>query len=259
MGEPMLTALHKAGFTVSGFDIRDPSSYGLIGPPITNSPDLLPNDTTILITVVRDIPQTESLLFGAQNLLYYLPALTHLVVSSTVSPRYIADLQTRVPCILIDAPMSGAAIGAEQARLSFMMGGAKADIQHLMPLFTAMGAHFHHMGDTGAGMAAKVLNNLLAATNTATTRLVLDWADAANIDEKKILALIHTSSGQNWLASGFDDIEFARDGFAADNTIGILKKDVQSALDAAPFGADTSLPETIIRHIAALKPRLLKS
>ena len=67
MGEPMLTALHTAGFTVSGFDIRDPSSYGLIGPHITNSPDLLPNDTTILITVVRDIPQTESLCSGRKT------------------------------------------------------------------------------------------------------------------------------------------------------------------------------------------------
>nr|WP_325251422.1 NAD(P)-binding domain-containing protein [Amylibacter sp.] len=259
MGEPMLAALRKAAVPASGFDIRDPASYGAFGGCITNKSSDIPTDTTVLITVVRDIAQTESLLFGAQNLLHHLPALTHLVVSSTVSPRYIADLQTRVPCTLIDAPMSGAAIAAQQARLSFMLGGPTADIQHLMPLFSAMGAHFHHMGDTGAGMAAKVLNNLLAATNTATTRLVLDWADAANIDEQKLLALIHTSSGQNWLASGFDDIEFARDGFASDNTIGILKKDVESALDAAPTGADTSLPETVIRHITALKPRPAKN
>jgi len=70
-----------------------------------------------------------------------------------------------------------------------------------------------------------------------------------------LLNLIHTSSGQNWLASGFNDIEFARDGWDQDNTIGILTKDVASALDAAPEGADTSLPETVRQAIFALKPR----
>lgn len=251
----MLSALCAAGFDAWGFDIRDPSHYGKNSNRITRDVAALPVDTKVLITVVRDIAQTEALLFNEQALLERLPALTHLVVSSTLSPRYVTALNNRIPCTLIDAPMSGAAIAAQEARLSFMLGGSNQDIQHLMPLFRAMGAHFHHMGETGAGMAAKVLNNLLAATNTATTRLVLDWADAAGIDEGKLLNLIHTSSGQNWLASGFDTIEFARDGFADDNTIGILKKDVESALDAAPDGADTSLPETVIRHIRALKPR----
>ena len=104
-------------------------------------------------------------------------------------------------------------------------------------------------------MSAKVLNNLLAASNTAMTRLILDWADAANIDETALLDMIHTSSGQNWLASGFNTIEFARDGYSDDNTIGILKKDVESALDAAPDGANTALPELIANTIANLKPR----
>lgn len=255
MGEPMLAALCAAGFDATGFDIRDPSHYGTHSYTIANDPSKLPAETEILISVVRDIAQTEALLFTDQALLNRLPALTHVVISSTLSPRYITTLKDRIPCTLIDAPMSGAAIAAQEARLSFMLGGGDLDIAHLMPLFSAMGAHFHHMGGTGAGMSAKVLNNLLAATNTATTRLVLDWADAAQIDERKLLDLIHTSSGQNWLASGFENIEFARDGFADDNTIGILKKDVESALDAAPDGADTSLPETVIRHIRALKPR----
>ena len=151
--------------------------------------------------------------------------------------------------------MSGAQIAAEQARLSFMLGGDSDDLQAAQPLFSAMGKHFHHMGAYGAGMQAKVLNNLLAASNTAMTRLVLDWADQSGLDEGKLLNLIHTSSGQNWLASGFNDIEFARDGFAPDNTIGILVKDVASALDAAPSDADTALPELIQTAIKNLKPR----
>ena len=111
------------------------------------------------------------------------------------------------------------------------------------------------MGAYGAGTQAKVRNNLLAASHTAMTRLVLDWGDAAGLDEAKLLQLIAASSGQNWLASGFNNIEFARDGYAPDNSIGILVKDVAAALDAAPANADTTLPRQLAHAIRALTPR----
>lgn len=185
------------------------------------------------------------------------PNLQNVILSSTLSPRYVLELRARVPehINLIDAPMSGAAIAAKEARLSFMLGGDDTVLGALQPLFDAMGAHFHRMGGYGAGMQAKVLNNLLAASHTAMTRLVLDWGDKAGLEERRLLDLIHTSSGQNWLASGFDEIEFARDGWGEDNSIGILVKDVASALDAAPEGADTTLPETVQAAIRALTPR----
>ena len=228
MGGPMLDALRKAGFDARGFDVRAmDASY------ITDDVSALRRDTQTLITVVRDTAQTDAVLFGAQNFCAG-PALRRIILCSTLSPRYVLDLRARVPesITLIDAPMSGAQIAAQHARLSFMLGGNDADLD------------------------AKVLNNLLAAPNTAMTRLVLDWADQAGLDEEKLLQLIHTSSGQNWFASGFNEIEFARDGLSTDNTIAILVKDVASALDAAPAGADLTLPKTVQDQIRSLKPRL---
>ena len=146
-------------------------------------------------------------------------------------------------------------VAAENRTLSFMLGGVQSDIDDAIPLLALMGRHFHHMGPFGSGMQAKVLNNLLAASHTAMTRLVLDWADAAGLDTDRLLALIETSSGQNWLASGFETIEFSKDGYASDNSIGILVKDVAAALDAAADGADTALPQTVQATIRALTPR----
>ncbi len=251
MGAPMLAALRAAGLPARGYDVLQMGS-----PHITDDIAVFSEDLDTLITVVRDIEQTEAVLFGEQNFAA-IPTLIRIIISSTLSPKYVKSLRTRIPShiALIDAPMSGAQIAAQEARLSFMIGGDSADIDGAMPLFHAMGKHFHRMGSYGAGMQAKVLNNLLAASNTAMTRLILDWADAADMDRSALLDLIHTSSGQNWFASGFNSIEFSRDGFAPDNTIGILVKDVASALDAAPEGADTSLPEIVQRTIAALKPR----
>ncbi|MFL4470486.1 NAD(P)-dependent oxidoreductase [Tateyamaria armeniaca] len=252
MGGPMLDALRDGGTQATGFDVVDKG----VGHITTNVMGFAPRLDT-LFSVVRDAAQTDALLFDAQNLITTAPGLTRIFICSTLSPRYVRDLRARIPdhIALIDAPMSGAQIAARDRTLSFMLGGAQADIDDAIPLLALMGKHFHHMGPFGSGMQAKVLNNLLAASHTAMTRLVLDWADAAGLETDRLLALIETSSGQNWLASGFETIEFAKHGHAPDNSIGILVKDVAAALDAAPDGADLSLPQSVQKSILALTPR----
>lgn len=257
MGAPMLAALRRAGIDAAGFDIRPPDTYGALRAVMTDKAADFAATLETLITVVRDIPQTEDVLFDAQRFAH-APRLDTIIICSTLSPRYVRDLRRRVPAHvrLIDAPMSGAAVAAQEARLSFMLGGDGPDLDRVQPLFDAMGAHFHRMGAFGAGMQAKVLNNLLAASHTAMTRLVLDWAKSSGLDRDKLLALIGTSSGQNWFASGFGQIEFARDGLAPDNSIGLLVKDIESALDAAPEDADLELPRAVQSTIAALTPMI---
>lgn len=257
MGQPMLAALINAGFDARGFDIVPSERYGELSRHISNDATGFAGDLRVLFTVVRDITQTENLLFSKQQLLDIAPELQVIVVCSTLSPRYVQSLKSRIPAHikLVDAPMSGAAIAAKERRLSFMLGGETSVLRDLHPLFMAMGKSFHHMGSYGAGMSAKVLNNLLAASSTVMTRLVLDWAKQQGLDEGKLLELIDKSSGQNWFASEFERIEFASHGFSAENSLGILKKDVLSALDDAPQNADTKLPDLLAELIGELKPK----
>lgn len=257
MGEPMLAALLGAGFDARGFDVVPASEFGALEAAMATYVSDFCTGLKVLISVVRDIPQTEQLLFNDQKVLANARDLKVVILSSTLSPRYVRDLRTRVPehIALIDAPMSGARIAAQERRLSFMLGGEDATLDALQPLFAAMGSSFHRMGPFGAGMSAKVLNNLLAASSTVMTRLVLDWAVDQGLDERRLLDLIAASSGQNWFASGFESIEFSREGYEAENTMGILKKDVESALDAAPDNADTRLPDLLTHLIAELLPK----
>ena len=236
------------GFNACGFDVCD------VG--VGTDRNAFADGLTTLISVVRDAAETDALLFDDQRMIDAADLQT-IIISSTLSPNYVKDLRSRVPAHihLIDAPMSGAQVKAKAGTLTFMLGGDDAALDAQMPLFAAMGDAVHRMGALGAGMTAKVLNNLLAASHTAMTRMVLDWADDAGVDEAKLLALIDSASGQNWLASGMDSIEFARDGYAPDNSIGILVKDVAAALDIAPDGADTTLPETVQAAVRGLKPR----
>lgn len=246
MGMGMLNNLKNGGFDAQGFDIRPL-------PGIETSIDTFCDGLETLITVVRDADETDALLFDTQAVIARAQTLKTIIISSTLSPHYVMGLRTKIPAqiTLIDAPMSGAQIKADAGTLTFMTGG---DTTKIKPLLETMGRDIHHMGDFGAGMTAKVLNNLLAASHTAMTRLVLDWADAAGVAEDKLLRLIHTASGQNWFASGFNDIEFTRDGYTAGNTIDILVKDVGAALDIAQ-DTDTTLPTAIRDTLRQLAPR----
>ncbi|WP_316016061.1 NAD(P)-dependent oxidoreductase [Roseobacter sp. HKCCA0434] len=247
MGGPMAAALAEAGFDVAGYDVVA-KPYPFMVERVALA------DRQVILSVVRDAAETDALLFG--DGIAELPALEVLVICSTLSPVYVRGLRERVPSrvALVDAPMSGAVIGAEQRRLSFMLGGETAVLDRLQPLFDAMGTKFHRMGDYGAGMVAKVCNNLVAASSTVATRQALDWAAAQGLGRAELLALMHDSSGQTWLGSGFDEIEFAGAGFAPDNTIGILAKDVAAAQGAAPEGADLAYSEALIAAIRKLRP-----
>ena len=256
MGFGMARAMDRAGLDVTGFDIRPVPEFGEFANRMAADPVSFAADREVILTVVRDIAQTEALLFDEQAILSKAPRLKYLVVCSTLSPRYLADLAGRVPerITLIDAPMSGAQVAADEARLSFMLGGPDEALDALEPVFRTMGSKIHRMGASGAGMTAKVLNNFVAGAATAGVRQVLNWAGDLGVERDRLLALMNDSSGQTWFGSNFDQIEFARDGYDPENTIGILKKDLESCLDAVDKDSHDGLPEAVVAAIGALKP-----
>lgn len=255
MGLGMARAMARAGMDVTGFDIRPADAFGAFANRMICDPGSFASDREVIFTVVRDITQTEALLFDHQAILGKARRLRYLVVSSTLSPRYLATLAERMPegVTLIDGPMSGAQIAADEARLSFMLGGADEDLDQLQPAFEAMGTRIHRMGPAGAGMTAKVLNNFVAGTAMAGVRQTLDWAQDLGVDQARLLALMHDSSGQTWFGSNFDKIEFARQGYDPENTVGILKKDLESCLDAIDPDTHAGFPEAVVAAIAGLQ------
>ena len=85
-------------------------------------------------------------------------------------------------------------------------------------------------------------------------RQALVWAGDLGIDRDRLLALMDDSSGLTWFGTNFHDIEFSRDGYDPDNTIGILKKDLESCLDAVDPASHEGFPEAVVAAIGGLKP-----
>lgn len=233
MGLPMAQALQHAGYEVWGLDVRPAAEFGEFGSRMLDAAEFA-GRVDIVISVVRDAAQTRELCFDRQALFTHARHPELLIVSSTLSPRFIPELRERLPAgvALVDAPMSGAPYAARERKLSFMLGGADEELDRLTPLFQAMGRHLFRLGPLGAGMTAKVLNNYVAATSTVAVRRVYARARELGADLDALRAVMGASSGSTWFGDHFNDIDWSRQAYATDNTIGILEKDVLSGLDA---------------------------
>jgi len=255
MGLPMATRLRAAGFEVSGFDVRPLHEFGEFAQHMRASVDVL-RSCDFVISVVRDAAQTDALCFDEQALFAAPPYPKLLVLSSTLSPRTVHAVRERLPVDvdLADAPMSGAPHRAREGTLTFMLGGDPGVLERLRPALEVMGDTLFQLGPLGAGMTVKVLNNYVAASNVAATRRSLELAEAANVDPLLLREVMCASSGSNWYVENLDAIDWGREGYDPHNTIGILEKDVQCALDIAPDGrkpADDALLDAL-RGLRAL-------
>jgi 3-hydroxyisobutyrate dehydrogenase-like beta-hydroxyacid dehydrogenase len=244
MGLPMALALQAAGYEVWGLDVRPRSEFGSFQSRMLEDPAQFASRVEIVISVVRDVAQTLQLCFDCQAVFKHARHPTTLIVSSTVSPRFITELRNRLPAdiALIDAPRSGAPHAARLRKLSFMLGGPNDALDRLQPLFEAMGQHVFRLGPLGSAMTAKVLNNYVASTSVVAVRRAYARARELGVGLEALRAVMQASSGATWFGDHFHDIDWSRDGYEANNTIGILDKDIQSGLDAL-VGVEESEPD----------------
>jgi len=258
MGLPMAQCLLGANFIVHGFDVRPINEFGQFsGYMLSDAAQIETSD--VLLCVVRDEAQILDLCFEQQCVFGRGKYPSILVICSTVSPRFIKSLAMRLPTdvTLVDAPMSGAAHGAQGGALTFMVGGSDSSIKHLMPVFQAMGRQIFIAGKIGAGMTLKVLNNYVTANSVAAVRRVHEMASVLGVDQGQLRQVMAASSGSTWFGNQFDQIDWSREGYDVANTIGILEKDVLSAMDALePHTSLTQsgLDQAILSALRALNP-----
>jgi len=234
MGLPMAERLHDAGFEVWGFDVRPVAEFGTFAPRMIADPAEFAARVDCVFSVVRDRRQTMDLCFDQQAIFSVESPPDTLVLCSTLSPRVIPEVARKLPVgtDLLDAPMSGAPHRARNGTLTFMVGGDTASVGALARLFEAMGERIHHLGERGAGMTVKVINNFVATSSVVAVRRAMGAAAALGVERDTLLDVMRTSSGGTWYGDHFDDIDWAREGYDPENTMGILEKDMASFLDA---------------------------
>ena len=233
MGLPMLNSMLSKNIDAKGYDIERKTSLLSLGKDFVASKKKFLHDRNIIISVVRDASDTLELCQG-KNGLFEQQSSKVLIIASTLSPKFMMDLKRKAPknITVIDAPMSGATIAANEAKLTFMVGCEKVFFNYIEPLLGLMGVRINHIGNYGSGMMVKVLNNFIAASSVVSVRHVLHQAQKFELDIDALFKTIDTSSGQTWFGTNREDIEWFKENFENDNTMGILTKDVLAYVDA---------------------------
>ena len=233
MGLPMLNSMLSKNIDAKGYDIERKTSLLSLGKDFVASKKKFLDDRNIIISVVRDASDTVELCQG-KNGLFEQQSSKVLIIASTLSPKFMMDLKRKAPknITVIDAPMSGATIAANEAKLTFMVGCEKVFFNYIEPLLGLMGVRINHIGNYGSGMMVKVLNNFIAASSVVSVRHVLHQAQKFELDIDALFKTIDTSSGQTWFGTNREDIEWFKENFENDNTMGILTKDVLAYVDA---------------------------
>ena len=241
MGLPMLEVLLKNNINAFGYDILSKENFSSLENNFISSKKDFFQKVDVIFSVVRDINQTKELCEG-KNGLFQLNSPKTLIISSTLSPAFLNDFFKNAPenITMIEAPMSGAPMKAKDATLTFMVGAEKNQYENILPILNILGKKIHHIGKFGSGMSVKVLNNFVASCSVVAVRHVLSEAKYLNISSEQLLEILNCSSGKTWFSENLENIDWAKESYTKENTIGILEKDVNSYLD----GLENSESET---------------
>jgi 3-hydroxyisobutyrate dehydrogenase len=203
MGEPMATNLVKAGFDVIGFDLIEEAKKKAERNGIQIAKDAVSASESVdaLISMLPASEQVESLYLGEDGLLAKLDKTVLIIDCSTIAPDSaikVANQAKDLDLSMVDAPVSGGVVGAQQSTLTFIVGGAENNVERARPLLEKMGSNIFHAGNSGAGQVAKVCNNMLLAIHMCGTAEAIALGVNNGLDASVLSEIMRKSSGGNW-------------------------------------------------------------
>jgi 3-hydroxyisobutyrate dehydrogenase len=158
-----------------------------------------------------------------------------LIDATTSTPELavrIAEAATARGLAALDAPVSGGDIGAREARLVIMVGGAEAAFSRAEPLLGLLGRTIRLMGGPGAGQHCKMANQIAVAVGMAAWAEALAYARGAGLDPAAVLETIGGGAAGSWALTNLAPRALAGD-FAPGFYVKHLQKDIRIAADSA--------------------------
>jgi 3-hydroxyisobutyrate dehydrogenase-like beta-hydroxyacid dehydrogenase len=261
MGTRMAANLRRAGFELIVWNrtaqtARDWAARH--GAEVAESPPQVAAHSDVVITMVVDGDQVESVLLGDEGVARGARRGLLCIDMSTIGPRAARGIgeQLRQRGIeFMDAPVTGSSPKAEDGTLTIMAGGSRAAFERAHPLFEAMGELVVHVGDVGQGQLVKVINNAVAAANTAVVAEALVAGKQAGADLDALVTVMRAGSGASAM------LELKAGPMRAHDWSTLFKlehmlKDLRLCLDEAQaVGAGTELVEETARILAEAERR----
>ncbi len=200
MGNPMAANLVKAGYAVHGFDLV-PENLTVArtnGVVIMASGAAAAKEADVVITM---LPAGKHVLSVYSSVAGTAKKGALFIDSSTVdvdSARKAHEIAHAAGLHSLDAPVSGGVGGATAGTLTFMCGGSAQAFAAAKPVLEAMGKKIVHCGESGAGQAAKICNNMILGISMIGVCEAFALAEKLGLSNQALFDVASTSSGQCW-------------------------------------------------------------
>jgi 3-hydroxyisobutyrate dehydrogenase-like beta-hydroxyacid dehydrogenase len=236
MGGPIARRLLAAGHAVIACDARTEALRGVLaaGASPAGSPREVASRCGVVFTSLPGPREIEAVVTGEQGILAGASrGAIHVDLSTTslASVKRLHALEAAAGVSLVDAPVSGGAVAAEQGTLSVMASGDRDAFLRVEPLLGAFAKSVFHLGGSGAGTLAKLVNNAIFLCAGLLAQEGFTVWTRAGFAPARLLEVLKASSGGMY--AGLAELTLRRDFDNAFFTLALAEKDVALALDAA--------------------------
>lgn len=231
MGFPIAQRLRERSFVLSTYDsqaeaLKRASEEGLV--TVASLTDL-GHCPTILLS----LPNPSVVRAVVRELLPSIVKGTVLIDLSTNDPetaRALGGEAVERNAAYIDAPVSGGPSRARSGELTLMVGGDDEAVRHAWPLLTVLGKQVEHVGSSGAGTIAKLLNNYVALWGMVGVSQALLAAKALGVSQQRLYEVMAKSSGRSYSLDRNAPKIISRN-FRSDFSLDLAQKDLRLALE----------------------------
>ena len=185
--------------------------------------------------MLPDTPDVRTVVLGPNGLLEHLPSGCLLIEMSTVSASAEVEMGGRLAdrhITMVDAPVSGGVVGAENGTLSIMVGGSEKAFARAKPILQCVGSSILHAGNLGMGQVFKICNQLMVASHIQAMCEAFALARAHGADLEKMRDALRGGAAGSWMLENLASKVLTKDD-AAGFRIDLQLKDLKLAAEAA--------------------------
>jgi 3-hydroxyisobutyrate dehydrogenase len=238
MGAPMARHLAAAGHNLTVYNRTAEKATAWVaahGGSAAPSPAAAADGADVVIACVGADADLAAVTLGPDGAFAAMRPGTlfidHTTVSAAIARRLASEGDARGLAV-VDAPVSGGQAGAENGKLTIMVGGSETAFAAAEPVMQAYALRIGHMGPAGSGQLTKMVNQLCIAGILAGLSEGLALGMMAGLDMDAVVDVISKGAAQSWqmenraktMTRGQFDFGFAVDW---------MRKDLGLALDEA--------------------------
>jgi 3-hydroxyisobutyrate dehydrogenase/glyoxylate/succinic semialdehyde reductase len=249
MGSRMAANLQKQGNSLVVFNRTRAKAEPLLGRcgRFADSPAKLAEQVEVLFTMLAHPDAVEQAALGADGFLNYLRPNAVWVDCSSVNPSFSKKMTAeaaRRQVHFVDAPVTGSAPAAADAKLIFWVGADSADLERIRPLLLCMGNKIVHTGGHGTGTSMKMVINLLLGTGMAAFAEAMALGEGLGLSQGLLFdSLLGTPAVAPFLAAKRDKID--NRNYEPEFPLRWMQKDMHLAAVSA-YEAGVAMPLTNI-------------